>query len=67
MIFRQDGLVLAEQWVWEEFPDNNNYNIMYKDVTKEEHDAYVGELIGGLEPLEWHEFTEENIDRYVVD
>ena len=24
-------------------------------------------LIGGLTPLEWHDFTEENIDRYVVD
>lgn len=43
------------------------YKIMGKDVTKEEHDAYVEELIKGLTPLEWHDFTEENIDRYVVD
>lgn len=43
------------------------YKIMEKDVAKEEYDAYVEELIGGLTPLEWHEFTEENIDRYVVD
>ena len=38
-----------------------------RDVTKEEYYAYVEELIGGLTPLEWHEFTEENIDKYVVD
>ncbi len=43
------------------------YKIMGKDVTKEEHDAYVEELIKGLTPLEWHDFTEENIDRYVAD
>ncbi len=43
------------------------YKIMGKDVTKEEHDAYVEELIKGLTPLEWHDFTKENIDRYVAD
>lgn len=43
------------------------YKIYGKDVTKEEYYAYVDELIGGLTPLEWHEFTEENIDKYVVD
>ena len=43
------------------------YQIKGKDVAKEEYDAYVEGLIGGLTPLEWHEFTEENIDRYVVD
>lgn len=43
------------------------YEIMNKAVTKEEYDAYLDELIGGLTPLEWHEFNDENIDRYVVD
>lgn len=43
------------------------YEIMNKEVTKEEYDAYVEELIGGLTPLEWHEFNEENINKYVVD
>lgn len=41
------------------------YEIKRKRVTQEEHDAYVQELIGGLTPLEWHEFTEANIDQYV--
>lgn len=48
-------------------PSFNQYKIMGKDVTEEELNAYLEELIGGLTPLEWHEFTEENIDRYVVD
>lgn len=43
------------------------YKINNKEVTKEEYDSYIEELIGGLAPLEWHEFTEENIDKYVVD
>ncbi|MBD5157401.1 MAG: hypothetical protein HDT13_07200, partial [Butyrivibrio sp.] len=43
------------------------YKIMDKGVTKEECEAYIEELVGGLTPLEWHDFTEENIDRYVVD
>lgn len=43
------------------------YKIDGKEVTKEEYYAYVKDLIGGLTPLEWHEFTEENIDKYVVD
>lgn len=43
------------------------YEIMNKEVTKEEYDAYLNDLIGGLTPLEWHEFNEENIDKYVVD
>lgn len=43
------------------------YKVMNKAVTKEEYDAYLKDLIGGLTPLEWHEFTEENIDKYVVD
>ena len=43
------------------------YKIYNKEVTKEEYYAYVEELIGGLTPLEWHEFNEENIDKYVVD
>lgn len=46
---------------------HNKYMIKGKEVTKEEYDAYVEKLIGGLTPLEWHEFTEENIDKYVVD
>lgn len=59
---------LAYEWVAEGMnPDSYIYKVKGKDVTKEEHDAYVEELIGGLTPLEWHEFTEENIDRYVVD
>lgn len=48
-------------------PSFNQYKIMGKDVTEEELNAYLEELIGGLTPLEWHEFTEENIDKYVVD
>lgn len=48
-------------------PTFNQYKIMGKDVTEEELNAYLEELIGGLTPLEWHEFTEENIDKYVVD
>ncbi|MBD5158208.1 MAG: hypothetical protein HDT13_11330 [Butyrivibrio sp.] len=43
------------------------YMIMDKSVTMEEHDAYVERLVGGLTPLEWYDFTEENIDRYVID
>lgn len=43
------------------------YMIMDKSVTMEEHDAYVEQLVGGLTPLEWYDFTEENIDRYVID
>ncbi len=43
------------------------YKVMNKEVTKEEYDAYLEELIGGFTPLEWHEFTEENINKYVVD
>ena len=46
---------------------HNVYKIKGKDVTEEELNAYLKELIGGLTPLEWHEFTEENIDKYVVD
>lgn len=48
-------------------PVNNYYYIMDEEVAKEEYDAYVEEISGGLTPLEWHEFTEENIDKYVVD
>ena len=48
-------------------PSFNQYKIMGKDVTEEELNAYLEELIGGLTPLEWHEFTEENINKYVVD
>ena len=60
---------LAYQYVVSEDmnPINNKYEVMNKEVTKEEHDAYLEGLIGGLTPLEWHEFTEENIDKYVVD
>lgn len=43
------------------------YKINNKDVTRDEYYSYTDELIGGLTPLEWHEFTEENIDKYVVD
>lgn len=43
------------------------YKINNEKVTKEEYYSYIEELIGGLTPLEWHEFTEENIDKYVVD
>lgn len=46
---------------------DSNYEIMGKAVTKEEYEAYIEQLIGGSTPLEWHEFTEENIDRYVAD
>lgn len=38
-----------------------------EQVPKEEYDAYDEELTGGVAPLEWHEFTGENIDRYVAD
>ncbi|MCM1307673.1 MAG: hypothetical protein NC223_03660 [Butyrivibrio sp.] len=43
------------------------YEIDGKEVPKEEYYSYIDGLIGGLTPLEWHEFTEENIDKYVVD
>lgn len=46
---------------------DSNYEIMGRAVTKEEYEAYIEQLIGGSIPLEWHEFTEENIDRYVAD
>ena len=58
---------IAYEWVWEENPDASIYMIMNKEVSKDEHDAYVKELIGGTTSVEWHEFTEENIDKYVVD
>lgn len=59
---------LAYEWVAEGMdPASFIYEVKNKKVTKEEHDAYVKELVGGLAPLEWHEFTEENIDKYVVD
>lgn len=43
------------------------YEIDSKRVTREEYYAYVEQLVGGLTPLEWYDFTEENIDRYVID
>lgn len=47
--------------------DIPQYKIKDKGVTKDEYEDYIEQLIGGLTQLEWHEFTEENIDKYVVD
>ncbi|MCM1308017.1 MAG: hypothetical protein NC223_05400 [Butyrivibrio sp.] len=43
------------------------YEIDGKRVSREEYYAYVDGIIGGLTPLAWYDFTEENIDRYVAD
>lgn len=71
-LYTAKGAVYRE---WVAFMDDNTelvidtsvYKIMNKEVTKEEYEVYIEELVGGLTPLEWHDFTEENIDRYVVD
>lgn len=68
-----EGAIYRENLTYEYITPNGNdtshnkYMIKGKNATKEEYDAYLDELIGGLTPLEWHEFTEENIDKYVVD
>lgn len=47
-----------------------HYTLDHRIIKKEEYDAhakdYIKEITGGSE-LEWHDFSEENIDKYVVD
>ena len=72
-LYPAKGAIYQERFIYEYIvpegmdTSHNVYELMGKDVTEEELNAYLEELIGGLTPLEWHEFTEENIDKYVVD
>ena len=72
-LYPAKGAIYQERFIYEYIvpegmdTSHNVYEIMGKEVAKEELDAYLEDLIGGLTPLEWHEFTEENIDKYVVD
>lgn len=70
--FPAKGAMYSEDLAYKEegrFEDGSAdyYKINNIEVTKEEYDSYINELIGGLTPLKWHDFNEENIDKYVVD
>lgn len=61
-----DMLAYSDEGRYEEI-SSDIYEIDNKRVTKDEYYAYINDLTGGLTPLEWYDFTEENIDRYVID